>query len=273
MTKTDSYQRAYVSQFAVGLGPLFNVQVEVVPVRRTSEGSTGFSNVCPACLGESSQIYTCENNHGPFKVGELQKAKATPQGLIPLSEEDLETLKDDMPVGLLSLHVCPRADIAGATLTEGTSYRLRPAKKAPPGQYALLMAMASHPEFALYGMAKLNARSKTRPVILTAFRGQVVMSQLVPPQEVAQPDALGDLAVPDAYLGMIEELLGLWNAPLEEEVFTDLRSAKIAELVESRIEQAVPAQQPAAAEDIMEALRAAVEQKKPATKARRPRAA
>jgi non-homologous end joining protein Ku len=99
------------------------------------------------------------------------------------------------------------------------------------------------------------------------------MSQLIPPQEVAASDELGDLVLPDAYLGMVNELLDLWKAPLEEDVFTDLRSAKIAELVSSRTEEAVKPAQPVK-EDIMEALRAAVEGKKQdKPKARRPRAA
>lgn len=239
-TTATERQRSYISQFAVQLG-LFTVQVELVPVRKPNtrgggeESGGGFTNVCPDCSQPVHQSYSCDTKHGPYTVGQLAKCKETADGLVRLSIDDIQAIADaDVAPGILELSVCKTEELLGATMFAGNSYRLRPAKKAPRGHYALLQALISDPGITLYGMARLNARSQGVPFILTSYQGQVVLSQVIKPQDMAPTDELGSLDLDPKSLAMAQELRAALLGPLNTELFESKRADKLAEVMEAR---------------------------------------
>jgi non-homologous end joining protein Ku len=224
--------RVYVSDFTIQLDlpdlP-FAINVDLVTAKITPDDS--LRSICPDCSQPLHEKLYCENEHGPFTQGEVSKAKETKDGLVKLDEADLQKIKDPRPKGLLVLAICPRDELEAATFSQGNIYRLHPAKKSPPGLYAYLLAMANHPKYALYGMAKTTERFSSTPFVLDVRDGTVVMRQLIAPQNVAEAEDLGYLPAGE---DKIHALLEALSKPLDVELFANHKETHLAEIIEKK---------------------------------------
>lgn len=227
---SDAVQRTFASAVSFQLG-LLTVLADVVPVRKTNSAkATSMINICPECVEPTkpTQQYVCEHGHGPFGAAELSKARQTEEGLRRFTTEEVESVREsDVPSGVMTLNVCPAAELEATTRPSEQSYRLRLGKKSQPGAYVLLRTLASDPELALYGVCKLNGRVAPVPFRLLVWRDQLVIQSLIRPADVAVSEAIvGD--VDEALLGMGKELLTKLSKPFDAELLTDERVAKLA---------------------------------------------
>lgn len=229
-------QSNYIANFSVQIG-LFSVPCEVVAARTTEKG---LRNVCPDCFQPLKQKLACEN-HGEIAYDKMVKAKEVAgQGLVPIPATELAAAKSTTPKWLLDLAVAKRDELLTTTQPYGSMYRLRPAKSAPAGSYALLReVLRNHPDLALYGMAKLQANFEPKPFMLSLWQDQVIMQELVPLQDMAPADELGTLTADPKYLTMLEQLVSAVAAPVDPNVFLNKRREAIEAFVAAHQDSAV----------------------------------
>jgi len=203
--------------------------------------------------------------------GELAKGRSE-VGVLSMGE--LEELADDMPTGILELHVCPREELHRLTRYADNAYRLRvpsshgtkrltqTTREMLASTYSIFQAMAEHPTLALYGMAKINGNISTAAYELTVQGDQMILASLITPQDLAEPDEM-PVGHPDHKLvGMATQLLEALAEPLDQEVFLNVRRAKLNALLASKegaeSVQVEAAKEPVAADSLLGALEAAL---------------
>lgn len=257
-----SQQKTFASAVSFQLG-LLTVLADVVPVRRTgSAKAASFVNICPECVEPTrpKQQYVCEHGHGPYGPTDLVKARDTEDGLRRFSAEEVSAVREsEVPAGVMTLNVCPAAELEAATRPSEQSYRLRLGKKSQPGAYVLLRALASNPDVGLYGVCKLNGRVAPTPYRLTVWRDQLVIQSLIRPADVAEGEEIeGD--VDEALLDMGNDLIKKLSKPFDPELLTDERVAKLAEIVQTQTGEVTPLPiKSKPASDLMAQLAAALE--------------
>ena len=133
--------------------------------------------------------------------------------------------------------------------------------------------MKNHPELALYGMAKLQGNFEPKPFLLSLWRDQIVMKELVPLQEMAEPDdELPVITTDPKYLAMLEQLIKATTGPVDPNVFLNKRRQAIEAFVSTHTDQAIAVDggaQVAPITDIMAALEASLKNAKAQTPRRR----
>src|SRR4051812_49351610 len=124
-------QRTYASGCRFRFpGGVIELTVDAVPVRRkgTTTDKGGFKSVCPECKGAVSQQYVCENEHGPFQMGDLAKSFIeAPATTVTVAEQ--EALKGDLEAGVMDLVPTKLSEVMDTCRPDSAAYRLRPGKK------------------------------------------------------------------------------------------------------------------------------------------------
>jgi hypothetical protein len=206
---------------------------------------------------KGGQRFICSKDHGPFLPSELHKARRTEDGLVPFTVEELAAVADEMPVGIFEMNVCERAELEEHTRRADNAYRLRlPTKSGTKklsaktlemlaGQYNIFRVMASHPELALYGMAKIGGNIATSGYTLDLWGDQLILQSLVRPQDLAERDELPSVPTSGKLASMATELMETMLAPLDIGVFDDTRKSKLDTILASKAgTEVAPAEAP-----------------------------
>jgi len=250
-------QRSFASGITFSLG-LLSAQFDVAPIRLPEKRRV---SVCPECEGniKLTQVMHCPNGH-QMDLASAARAVEVDGELIGLSEDDVLDLREDEGVqtGLLALEVCPRAELEVATRPGESQYRVRLNKKARSGeQYALFLRLATHPDLALYGVVKLNGRVTPTPFRLGVWQGQLVLTSLIRPSNLAEIDQI-DADCSDELLALGEQYMAAVAQPFDAESLTDGRKVRLDALLKGKTAAPAIVVTPAVTRSLEELLTAAL---------------
>jgi non-homologous end joining protein Ku len=176
---------AYVADFDISLMPI-NLTGRLVPMRRTgSSKDTALVSICPQCELPTGvdQQYFCQaaEHHGPFKQGELAKAKDINKTLVKVGKDDVKTAKTStLPLNYLELAVYNAAQVEAATYPGSNAYIFYP--KHVNAQYGVMVEVVGNPEFAFIGT--VNLKHHETLVRLSRWEDFIVIQQLLYPEDL-----------------------------------------------------------------------------------------
>lgn len=236
---SNTAQRTFASGITFKYG-LLSAVFDVAPVRVPEKRRV---SVCPVCEGlhKLNQVMHCPiNPEHQFDLAKAARAIEVEGALVSLPEDDLAALGDDgMPVGELSLVVCPAAELEAATRPGESQYRVRLNKKVRSGeQYALFLALVSDPEVAYYGEVKLNNRVTPMPFRLGVWQGQLVITSLVRPEALAAVDEIEAECSPEL-IALGQQYTQSVMAPFNADIFVDARKVRLEAILATKVEEAV----------------------------------
>lgn len=272
-TTTAAYdvpQKPYALGVHFRLGPLFHVLADAVPVGRSAVAKeTAFRMICPDCAtatneppakpkgrgrsaparrpepATTSQTYTCSANpeHGPYAQSDLGRAREMPDGsLQPVTPEEIEYIRTGgIDARDIRFQAHPVAEVDELTRPAGHSYRLRPPVKPKPKAEDLLLyellqhIVESNPKVAFIGECSL--KEGTRGLFrLAVWRGQLLMEQLIHPDNLAEADEFGRSGLTKAQLTASAKKVEFEVIPFDEKA-----QAAVANSAAARLEEVLAA--------------------------------
>jgi DNA end-binding protein Ku len=192
---------------------------------------------------------------------------------VELSDEDLDRLDIELTHTIDILDFVDLDEIDPVYFRK--AYYLLPAPGAEKPYKLLVEALE---QTGKVGVAKVVIRNKQHLAALRTFDGALMLETMYYADEVRKPEEIGDLAdvkVKDAEIEMAKTLVENLSDHFDPSKYDDEYRKELLELIHAKAEGA-PLPEPAEEKtgevvDLMEALRASVEQTKKA-RARRPRA-
>jgi non-homologous end joining protein Ku len=169
----------------------------------------------------------------------------------------------------LTLRIHPADQVEAATRPGDLGYRLRPASKkgvvGPTKPYGILLGFASNPEVALIG--ELNLRGVVKLYRLVVHRGQLLLHELIRPDELAATDDIDLADVSEAEVERARSLAAGMVEDFDPAAYRNLTVERIAELVASKAGDATPTPTEAKAPvaevaDILSLLERSIEDRK-----------
>ncbi len=236
---SQTSQRSAVSDVSFSLG-LLSLRADLVPARLPNTGTaTSFSYLCPDCPEPTKpeQKYLCEHGHGPYVAGEIdRRGKKIGDQLIEVTQEEIAAAKDiGVPDKLFEVLVFPAADVEAATVPDSGVYRIRPVKTADPSMfkmYQLFLEAASNKEVALIGEFALKGIPKMGR--LSVFDGQLVVSTLVRPSDVADRDIVPVVEPTEKERAMFAKLIASVTEEFDPATFNNTLRERINALLEAK---------------------------------------
>lgn len=273
--------------FATGVDLLFfgvmNVQGDLMPAALPANKDVRFKMICTECDDPTplEQRYLCTahpDEHGPFVVSTAGRAKVVGSGkteqLYKVTDEQIAALKTPtLPEKQMTVHVFDADTVNAATIPSGNAYRLRPSGRLD--LYAVLVDLVANPQYAFVG--EMTVKGTQKMWRISSRSGQLFLSELVRPADVAPGDNLDDVVYDAAALEMVTKLAADNLEEFDPAAFADViaeRAREMNDLLASGKGEKVPTaapEQPAAATggdlmDILASAAAAAGSKKTARK-------
>lgn len=255
-----------------------NVLSALVPKERNvtvCTGAGGHPAHDPVRIRQENQCSQC----GTVAFHELQKAREVSDGLILLTADDITEAAVDATQwkAKMSLTPHPSADVEVATAPGGKAYYLEPVAGHEQNYGVLMHMISEHPELAF--ITRWTPRSSMGVYRLSVHEGALLMQERVAGDKVQPAPTFAAAEVPDALLGMAEQVLGLDGviAPFDLATYRDTAEDKIAAIVASRTAQVeiprdgVGGTAPAPVKDAMSALQEMLQASAPAPAKKAPR--
>lgn len=243
MPKQPSH-RAYVSDVTIALGPMEVVGDLIPPKESGSAKAEAFVSVCPVCnephKAKQSYICTEDETHGPFTIGELDKAKDDGGELIRVTAQEVKGAKEsELPEKQLELAVHRLHDVETSVLESGTSYVFRP--KGSSKFYGILLdLLAKRDDFVLMGRVSLRGIDKLVR-IERGLNNQLILCELVWPEDLKAFEA-PEYEYKPSLLETAEKLLEGSVTDFEPDDYKREARERIAELIAAKREgREVPA--------------------------------
>ncbi len=229
-------QRAYASGVSINFLGLVNLVVDVIPARKADK-STQFKVICPDCKEPHilSQRYLCEDDkHGPFALNETARAKEINGVLMAMTQDEIAAVKAaQLEANDLTVSVFSAEEVEESTRPSGSSYRLRP--KMALSTYAMLVALIADTSKAFIG--ELNLRDNQKMFRIEAWKGQLVLQELIRPDELAAPDSIPATKYDTKNLKMLKELAESNIEQFDPEQFRNTVRERAAELDAQKINE------------------------------------
>lgn len=262
------------------------LELDVTTLRREDKARK-FTSLCPHCHGGLTQHLACDE-HGAIEYDDVVKGKRLDDdSLVPVTQEEIETVNaPTLETGRFRVGVYDGKSVDHATFTNGAAYRLRPSmqkagsKKRPtPAKwlqaYAILHGLVSDRSIAV--LAEWTNRGATKLYRIEPFGAQLVLRELVRPEEIVAED---DLDVPEIAADLIANARqGVIADHFDPAEFADQRTKRAQALVEAKAagtEVVMPTESASIPDsdglDLVAALEASLAKTKPA-KAKRARKA
>lgn len=177
--------RSYADGVSVSaFSGMVNFTAKLYPLKKSeARKAVAMVSICPDCDDPTKveQFYTCETDHGPYKSGELSKAKEVNGELVRLSADEVADAKGtDLPAKDLRLSIHPRDAVEAQTFAQGTAYIADP--NGPADIYPVLRLLAQEPDLALVGL--MNLRGSEKLFRVSAWRDRLVLTELLRPEEI-----------------------------------------------------------------------------------------
>jgi hypothetical protein len=277
MPTPTATQRAFATNVSFGIG-LMTVSLDLVPQMAPGlKEATEFKLACPHDAGEVSQRYICKadpthrNLSGEmFTERDLERVRVIDGTRHPVSAEQIAAVRSSGDVKSATFSVHKAAEVEAVTRPGGAGYRLRPPAKANrqvAQVYATLLHLAGRADLAIVTLLELP-KTGQKMYRLSAFRGQLMIHEVVRPDELAPVDEI-EAEAPEAVLVMAEQLAESLVTPFEADAFRNAARERAAALDEAlAVGEAAPAPAPAVApepeSDLLATLAASLEASKPA---------
>ncbi len=227
-------QRAVASGIQIQLG-LLTLVVDAIPVRRPGLSKTGFSRRCPECAvpARVTQVYSCADQHGPFKESELGRGRDVDGEFVAVSEEEYEeAMGTGIAKGEWPLSVFPADQVTSVTLPDESAYRLRPGKGTSNKLYGILLGIASDARYALVG--ELAVKGAAKPYRLTVWGEMLIAQSIIRPDDLTVPEGT-NAEEPDAKIAeMAKALLEGELTDFDADTFRSQRAERLAALDEAK---------------------------------------
>ena len=215
---------------------------------------------------------------GEVPFAQVQKAREVPDGLVLLTAEDLEEVKQDASPFKTKLDVTPHpsAQVLAGTASGDKAYHLVPTPGGETTYHVLAGLVAAHSELAF--LTRFTPRSNMGVFQLTVQGGALLMIERIQGDRIKAAPAIPGEA-PEAMLAMAEQVLALPGIVSDFDLaqYRDSATDKLREIVATRsavaelVASVEGVSAPAAAVDAMSALQAMLDQaaapKAPAKKA------
>ena len=266
-------QKAYAAGVRITLFGLLTMTVDAVPQGRPNKREgTSFRSTCPGGHDEPTpvnQVYLCSEDldvdrarlvsrlkkvgddqhigvadlidlaggHGPFQQWNLGSAREVDGKLVAVAKDEVVAAKaGDLEQNVMTVGVHPAGQVTAVTRPGGTGYRLRLPKKHAAAEarvYATVAALlASRDDVMLVGELRLQDRRALYRLDL--HQGQIVVSELIHPEDLAAVDEQDDLITDDKLLGMINELVEAELVEFNPAAYRHDAEAAVAALMEAK---------------------------------------
>ena len=176
--------KPYASDVRFTLG-LINFQADLMPLTESIVKDTAFKLICPTCPDpiKPEQQYACPSGHGPFKTGDLDRAREVGKdNLVRVTEDEVKSVKEPtLPPKQMVISVFSAVEVEEATRPNGAAYRLRAdnAKETT----SLVADLLLDGKYAFVGEANIG-RSGQKLYRLSVWKGDLVLEELARPEEV-----------------------------------------------------------------------------------------
>lgn len=252
-----------------------NVVSALVPKERNvtvCTGAGGHPEHDPMRIKQESTCAQC----GTVGYHELHKAREVSDGLVLLTAEDITAVAQDATQwkAKMTLTPHPGADVETSTAPGGKAYYLEPVGGHEQSYQVIVAMVQAHPELAF--VTRWTPRSTMGVFRLIAHDGVLLMQERVAGDKVQPAPTFAPVDVPEALLGMAEQVLGLDGviAPFDLDTYKDTAEEKLAAIVASRTVQTelareLPGGAPVPVQDAMAALQAMLGTKAKPAKAKK----
>jgi hypothetical protein len=236
--------RAFKSDLEITLGAL-SFRVDLIPPRETHD-EVRYESACPACHEQHPEVatkvstsYHCPDDpsHGPFVSSEVLKATRSGQALkvvgttATISEARKATdVKDD----LLALQPYYADEVERWTYPLGTAYVLNQLGRSPA--FPLLLSMLDHDghvtgerERALVLVGEVTLRTVRKLVMLRRWNDQLVLQELVRPDDLKTGFTVHDEAPDGRFLALFDTLMDLETRSFDPNEFRNLQRQRLIE--------------------------------------------
>ena len=217
---TTEKRRAVASNVVLNIGTsLVNLQVDLLSARPSDK--TGFSSLCPSCEDPHavSERYICSEQagHGPFTRSQLKKGREIDKVLYSVTDKDEELVKEttitkDEPV---RVRIFDAAAVAASTRPTGVSYLLRPLGKTL-ASYAAFAEFVADPKMAF--LAEVMVRGSQKLYRLESWNGQLVLQELIRPNELAVAEPVVEKVSKDAK-AMLKQIIEMETETFKADEF------------------------------------------------------
>jgi non-homologous end joining protein Ku len=203
--------------------------------------------------------------HGPFREHDLARGRVHDGEMIVITAEDLAEAKTGgMEKNVAEFTPHPTEQVAMVCRPGGMGYRARLPKKHAKGEartYATIVALVeAHPEVTF--LAPMRLQDSRALYQLVVHRGQLMVSQVTHPADLADADAQ-DLEAPDERLtAMAEELLAGEVVDFDPDLYRHDAGLAVERLTAARAAGEQPDAAGDAGGDVLDLLAARLQQAK-----------
>jgi hypothetical protein len=204
-------QRTYRSNIMFSLLGAVTFSADIVGVTKAGISSqSDLKTICTECDSPLTRSMNCAA-HGA--IAEPRRAREVDDVLVPLTDAQVDFIAGtNLPTGVVNIiHVEP-AELAAAVRPGESAYRVRPAQNKkkqdiPTPGLALLTDMVSAGRFTFIAEVKLGAREREILVQLEVWNDQLILQELIRPEDLADADKVTPVEYDLTALDMLAELL------------------------------------------------------------------
>lgn len=181
--------RPAASDVTVTVLGLISFQADLLNIAENPRKETGFKMVCPECPAPTvtDQRYLCPSGHGPFSSGQMAKAQEVDKVLHFISTDEVSAVKEkELPAKVANFGLYPAREVAAATHTSGSIYRLRVDKAVQ--QVQVVLALVREGSYVFVAEVNLGGRTGQKLFRLSEWNGHLVMEELARPELVVPFD-------------------------------------------------------------------------------------
>jgi len=195
-------------------------------------GAGGKPGHAPARIRQSTNCPEC----GPIEYHEIKKAREVPEGLVLLTDEDRADLAVTNDEFKLSVKMTPHpADAVDLNTAPGEkAYYLECVPGHEQSFTVLKHLIATHPELAF--MLRYTPRSNMGVYRVMVKDDALLLQERIAGDKYSDPPAMNPIEVPEALLGMGEQVLMLPGVIVDFDLdgYRDATEDKIAAIIASR---------------------------------------
>ncbi len=257
--------RTSASEVTFSLG-LLQMKADLYPAR-VSAGKS-FSMLCRDCETPTkvTQSYNCDQGHGPFVTGDLDRRyKEVDGNIVEVSAEEIKAAKGDtgIPDKSFDITVYDADDVEEYTVSDSGVYRVKPRNGATAAElkvYRMFLEAAANRDIAL--IAEFLVSKAPKMGRLGVFKGQLVINTLIRPDDIAEVDTIENHEPTEKERALFSALLEASKAQFDPATYANVTKERLAALVAARaadpdavVTMASPIERPAA-DDLEAALEA-----------------
>lgn len=249
----------YRKGLLLSLGSVIQTQVDLVTVIPSGSNKPGMNRLCPEHKQKLTQAHHCDAGEGHY-VTEFILGKDTGNGFLIPEGERPETPASDV----LQLTPVPASELADHAIPGASRFYLVPTNAALIEPWQVIYNLVSKGKLALVAKGSLRRGSYEKLWQVEVFREALVLTEIIYPDTINDPPPVTQTKVQKQITNLVDEfvagLLSSWDQVDKTNTGRQRLDDWLATAPDADIVQ-VNDSNVGAAQSMIEALRAAVEEK------------